>query len=155
MDDIFKIIVGAIIGILIIGGVVMIFTPHNAVPTNETNATNESVVEIVQDKVSDFAQDGEVSFTNKNNTTYTLTSSNTNNAASGSNNNYNNGQVNNNSSIAGGSVQENYQAGHGQFYEINYKDGNFRMYDTETGELIGSSFPEDQEKLGVIDGQLL
>ena len=153
MDDIFKIIVGVIIGILLIGGIIMIFTPHTAVPTNETNATNESIVEIVQDKVNDFAQDGQVSFTNKNNT-YTLTSSNSNNTTYESNN-YNNGQVNSNSSIVGGSVQENYQAGHGQYYEINYKDGNFRMYDTETGELIGSSFEADQEKLGVIDGQLL
>ena len=154
MDDIFKIIVGAIIGILIIGGVVMIFTPHTAVPTNETNetnATNESVVEVVQDKISDFAQDGQVSFTNKNNTTYTLTSSNSSNAASGNNNL----AASNNSSVAGGYVEQNYQAGNGQFYQINYKDGNFRQYDTKTGELIGSSFDEDQEKLGVIDGQML
>ena len=148
MDDIFKIILGAIIGILIIGGVVMVFSPHTDNPTNETNDT---ITEVVQDKINDFSQNGQISYTSKNNTTYTLSSSNGN----GANNQNNNAAANDNSSIAGGGVHENYQAGHGQYYEVDYKDGNFRMYDTETGELIGSSFDQDQEKLGVVDGELV
>ena len=38
---------------------------------------------------------------------------------------------------------------------LNYSDGNFRQYDTKTGDLIGSSFDEDQEKLGNYNGERL
>ena len=51
-------------------------------------------------------------------------------------------------------VKFNYQAGDGWYREVTYKDGGFRQFDNATGELIGSSYDEDQEKLGVIDGNL-
>ena len=38
--------------------------------------------------------------------------------------------------------------------EVTYRDGGFRQFDTSTGEMIGSSYDEDQEKLGVINGSL-
>ena len=51
-------------------------------------------------------------------------------------------------------VKFNYQNGEGYYREVTYKDGGFRQFDNVTGELIGSSYDEDQEKLGVIDGNL-
>ncbi|WP_407374192.1 flagellar protein, FliL [Methanobrevibacter sp.] len=57
------------------------------------------------------------------------------------------------SSQSGGSdiisevVKFNGQKGEGHYREVTYKDGGFRQYDTETGELIGSSYDSDQENL--------
>ena len=51
-------------------------------------------------------------------------------------------------------VKFNYQAGDGWYREVTYKDGGFRQFDNASGELIGSSYDEDQEKLGVVDGNL-
>lgn len=51
-------------------------------------------------------------------------------------------------------VKPNSQNGEGSYREVTYKDGGFRQYDTETGDLIGSSYDEDQEQLGVVDGNL-
>ena len=45
-------------------------------------------------------------------------------------------------------VKFNYQNGEGYFREV------FRQFDNASGELIGSSYDEDQEQLGVIDGNL-
>lgn len=44
-------------------------------------------------------------------------------------------------------VKFNHQNGEGYYREVTYKDGGFRQYDTETGELIGSSYDSDQDKL--------
>lgn len=41
----------------------------------------------------------------------------------------------------------NAQNGSGYFREVTYKDGGFRQFDIETGELIGSSYASDQDKL--------
>lgn len=51
-------------------------------------------------------------------------------------------------------VKFNGQNGEGSYREVTYKDGGFRQFDTETGDLIGSSYDEDQEQLGVVDGNL-
>ena len=51
-------------------------------------------------------------------------------------------------------VKFNYQNGEGCYREVTYRDGGFRQFDTSTGEMIGSSYDEDQEKLGVINGSL-
>ena len=51
-------------------------------------------------------------------------------------------------------VKSNDQNGGGSYREVNYDDGGFRQYDSESGELIGSSYDEDQEQLGVVDGNL-
>lgn len=48
----------------------------------------------------------------------------------------------------------NGQAGDGSyFYEKTYDDGNVRQYD-ENGNLIGSTFDEDQAQLGNPNGDL-
>lgn len=44
-------------------------------------------------------------------------------------------------------VKFNNQNGEGHYREVTYSDGGFRQYDTETGELIGSSYDSDQSKL--------
>jgi hypothetical protein len=44
-------------------------------------------------------------------------------------------------------VKQNYQNGEGSYKEVTYSDGGFRQYDTDTGELIGSSYDSDQGKL--------
>ena len=44
-------------------------------------------------------------------------------------------------------VKFNEQNGEGYYREVTYKDGGFRQYDTESGELIGSSYDSDQDSL--------
>ncbi len=44
-------------------------------------------------------------------------------------------------------VKFNEQNGEGYYREVTYKDGGFRQYDTESGELIGSSYSSDQDSL--------
>ncbi|MBR0371334.1 MAG: hypothetical protein IJH63_11525 [Methanobrevibacter sp.] len=44
-------------------------------------------------------------------------------------------------------IKTNFQAGIGEYREVRYKDGGFRQYDVETGELIGSSYSSDQKYL--------
>ena len=44
-------------------------------------------------------------------------------------------------------IKSNGQNGEGSYREVNYDDGGFRQFDTETGELIGSSYESDQAKL--------
>ncbi|MCR5026849.1 MAG: hypothetical protein K6A34_05355 [Methanobrevibacter sp.] len=41
----------------------------------------------------------------------------------------------------------NAQAGEGYYRQVTYKDGGFRQFDAETGELIGSSYSSHQSKL--------
>ncbi len=41
----------------------------------------------------------------------------------------------------------NEQQGYGYYKQVNYKDGGFRQFDVDTGELIGSSYAEDQKYL--------
>lgn len=51
------------------------------------------------------------------------------------------------SDIVSEEVKYNYQAGGGYYKEVTYRDGGFRQYDTQTGELIGSSYQSDQKYL--------
>ncbi len=44
-------------------------------------------------------------------------------------------------------VKFNSQDGEGYYREVTYKDGGFRQYDVDSGELIGSSYDSDQDKL--------
>ena len=44
-------------------------------------------------------------------------------------------------------VKFNSQNGEGYYREVTYKDGGFRQYDVDSGELIGSSYDSDQDKL--------
>lgn len=51
------------------------------------------------------------------------------------------------SKIISEEIKFNHQAGEGQYREIRYEDGGFRQFDTQTGELIGSSYKSDQKNL--------
>ena len=51
------------------------------------------------------------------------------------------------SDIVSEEVKFNHQNGEGYYREVTYKDGGFRQYDTKTGDLIGSSYDSDQDKL--------
>ena len=51
------------------------------------------------------------------------------------------------SDIVNEEIKFNAQNGEGYYREVTYKDGGFRQFDTETGELIGSSYDSDQSKL--------
>ena len=51
------------------------------------------------------------------------------------------------SDIVSEEVKFNAQNGEGYYREVTYKDGGFRQYDTQTGDLIGLSYDSDQDKL--------
>lgn len=44
-------------------------------------------------------------------------------------------------------VKFNAQNGEGYYREVTYKDGGFRQFDADSGELIGSSYKSDQANL--------
>ena len=51
------------------------------------------------------------------------------------------------SDVVSEKIKFNAQNGEGYYREVTYKDGGFRQYDTESGDLIGSSYDSDQDKL--------
>lgn len=157
MSDLPKVFIGVLIGILIIGGAIMLFSHPNSDTTNVTEqnvSDGGSISDVIQEKVQTLTNQQNVANNtvqnaqnyNSNNTNTNTYSNNNGNSGSGQQNQY---------QVSGGHSEKNYQAGQGEFYEISYSDGNFRQYDTKTGELVGSSFDEDQEKLGVVDGDLV
>lgn len=157
MSDLPKVFIGVLIGILIIGGAIMLFSHPNSDTTNVTEqnvSDGGSISDVIQEKVQTLTNQQNVA----NNTVQNAQNYNSNNTNTNtySNNNGNSGSGQQNPyQVSGGHSEKNYQAGQGEFYEISYSDGNFRQYDTKTGELVGSSFDEDQEKLGVVDGELV
>jgi hypothetical protein len=44
-------------------------------------------------------------------------------------------------------VKFNGQNGEGYYREVTYEDGGFRQFDSDSGELIGSSYKSDQDSL--------
>ena len=44
-------------------------------------------------------------------------------------------------------VKFNSQNSEGYYREVTYSDGGFRQFDKDSGELIGSSYKSDQDKL--------
>ena len=49
----------------------------------------------------------------------------------------------------------NEQQGYGYYKQVNYKDGGFRQFDLDTGDLIGSSYPEDQRYLPSMEWKMI
>ena len=154
MSDLPKVFIGVLIGILIIGGAIMLFSHPNSDTTNVTEqnvSDGGSISDVIQEKVQTLTNQQNVA----NNTVQNAQNYNSNNTNANSNNGNSSSGQQNPYQVSGGHSEKNYQAGQGEFYEISYSDGNFRQYDTKTGELVGSSFDEDQEKLGVVDGELV
>lgn len=154
MSDLPKVFIGVLIGILIIGGAIMLFSHPNSDTTNVTEqnvSDGGSISDVIQEKVQTLTNQQNVA----NNTVQNAQNYNSNNTNANSNNGNSGSGQQNQYQVSGGHSEKNYQAGQGELYEISYSDGNFRQYDTKTGELVGSSFDEDQEKLGVVDGELV
>ena len=55
------------------------------------------------------------------------------------------------SDIVSEEVKFNAQNGEGYYREVTYKDGGFRQYDKDSGELIGSSYESDQGSLPTME----
>ena len=139
MNDAGKILIGVLIGLILVG-LAITFAPHDAYNNSTDNVT-------LADQVQSNNSVGSLSIVKNSTSNSSAVKSN----STGS-------QLSSSSSgsgVSGGSTEYNGQAGGGYYYQINYKDGNFRQYDTKTGELIGSSFDEDQEKLGNFNGEML
>ena len=139
MNDAGKILIGVLIGLILVG-LAITFAPHDAYNNSTDNVT-------LADQVQSNDNLGSLSIVKNSTSNSSAVKSN----STGS-------QLSSSSSgsgVSGGSTEYNGQAGGGYYYQINYKDGNFRQYDTKTGELIGSSFDEDQEKLGNFNGEML
>ena len=139
MNDAGKILIVFLIGLIFVG-LAITFAPHDAYTNSTDNAT-------LADQVQSNDNLGSLSIVKNSTSNSSAVKSN----STGS-------QLSSSSSgsgVSGGSAEYNGQAGGGYYYQINYKDGNFRQYDTKTGELIGSSFDEDQEKLGNFNGEML
>ena len=139
MNDAGKILIGVLIGLIFVG-LAITFAPHDAYNNSTDNVT-------LADQVQSNNSVGSLSIVKNSTSNSSAVKSN----STGS-------QLSSSSSgsgVSGGSTEYNGQAGGGYYYQINYKDGNFRQYDTKTGELIGSSFDEDQEKLGNFNGEML
>ena len=144
MNDIGKILVGVIIGLILIG-LAITFAPSGAYD----NSTDVSVAD--QSQSNDDG--GILNFVKNATSNSSAVSSNGSGSqvsSSGSSSSSSSG-----SGVTGGGAEYNAQDGGGYYYQINYSDGNFRQYDTKTGDLIGSSFDEDQEKLGNYNGEML
>lgn len=117
MENYVIILIGIIIALLIVGGAV--------VYTSMQNSQDEPVA--IESNISNAINTTNVTSDNSN-TTATLE-----NNESGP-------------SVVSEVVKFNGQEGEGYYREVTYSDGNFRQYDVDTGELIGSSYDSDQDK---------
>ena len=144
MNDIGKILVGVLIGLILIG-LAITFAPSGAYD----NSTDVSVADQSQSN-----DDGGILNFVKNATSNSSAVS-SNNSGSQLSSSSSSSSSSSGSGVTGGGAEYNAQDGGGYYYQINYSDGNFRQYDTKTGDLIGSSFDEDQEKLGNVNGEML
>jgi len=68
-------------------------------------------------------------------------------ASSGSSDGSSDDDSSEDSDIVSEEVKFNAQNGEGYYREVTYKDGGFRQYDSDSGELIGSSYESDQGQL--------
>lgn len=57
---------------------------------------------------------------------------------------YSNSAKSSDNNVVSENVEFNAQQGEGYYKEVKYADGGFRQYDTDSGELIGSSYDSDQ-----------
>lgn len=123
MKGFILVILGIIVAVLVVGGA----TAYHVIAESgiaEDNLDSGSVSELI-DKVSNVAS---------SDNSYSDSSSSESIAD----------KVND---IVNEEVKFNAQNGEGYYREVTYSDGGFRQYDTETGDLIGSSYDSDQDKL--------
>ena len=143
MNDIGKILVGVLIGLILVA-LAITFAPSGAY---------DNSTDVIADQAQSNDNGGILNFVK--NATSNSSAVSSNGSGSQVSSSSSSSSSNSASGVTGGGAEYNAQAGKGYYYQINYSDGNFRQYDTKTGDLIGSSFDEDQEKLGNYNGEML
>ncbi|WP_292805184.1 flagellar protein, FliL [Methanobrevibacter sp.] len=123
MKGFILLIIGIIVAILVVGGATAVHF-MNEMGVGVEDIDSDTVNDVV-DKVSNVASSG----------------------SSESSDGSDNSILDDVSDIVSEEVKFNAQNGEGYYREVTYKDGGFRQYDTESGELIGSSYDSDQDKL--------
>ena len=123
MKGFILLIMGIIVAILVVGGATAVHF-MNEMGVGVEDIDSDTVNDVV-DKVSNVASSG----------------------SSESSDGSDNSILDDVSDIVSEEVKFNAQNGEGYYREVTYKDGGFRQYDTESGELIGSSYDSDQDKL--------
>ncbi len=118
------ILIGVIIALVIVGGAV-------AYVSMENNSSNNDTIQGCIPNITNATNDNS---TVVKTTTKTTTTNTSNNSSSGP-------------EIVEEHIEFNAQQGYGYFREVTYSDGEFRQFDVDTGELIGSSYASDQDKL--------
>ena len=109
-----------IIVVLIVGGAVA----HDYIQKVGVDDMDSNTINKIKDKVSNIASSSEASSKSSDDDSGNIIDD-----------------------IVSEEVKFNAQNGEGYYREVTYKDGGFRQYDTESGELIGSSYDSDQDKL--------
>lgn len=117
MKNAIIVLMGIIIALLIVGGAIA-FTNMGS-DNNQSDNTNNSVVEDAQDTVKNATFADDDSKSSSDDGVYVVSEE----------------------------VKFNAQNGEGYYREVTYSDGEFRQFDVDTGELIGSSYDSDQDKL--------
>lgn len=123
MKGFILLIIGIIAAVLVVGGATAVHF-MNELGVGVEDIDSNTVSDVV-DKVSNVASSG----------------------SSESSSESGNSIVDDVSDIVSEEVKFNAQNGEGYYREVTYKDGGFRQYDTQSGELIGSSYDSDQDKL--------
>lgn len=126
MKGFILLIVGIIAAVLVVGGATAVHF-MNELGVGIEDVDSSTVGEVV-DKVSNVASSG------------------SSDSSSGSDDSQS-GDGDSIGDIVKEEVKFNAQNGEGYYREVTYKDGGFRQYDSESGELIGSSYDSDQDKL--------
>ena len=126
MKNFILILLGIIVPLLVVGGAVAYTSVSNV---GDGVSEGSSLGEII-DKVSNVASSQEPASDSSSD--------------SSSDDSDNGGS---DSDVVSEEVKYNYQDDGGYYREVTYKDGGFRQYDSESGELIGSSYDSDQDKL--------
>jgi hypothetical protein len=130
MKGFILLILGIIVALLVVGGAVA-FHFMNEMGINVEDANSDAVKDVV-DKVSNIPSSE---------------SSDSSSDDSGDIVDDNANDDNVDDDIVNEEIKFNYQNGEGYYREVTYKDGGFRQFDLDTGELIGSSYDSDQDKL--------
>lgn len=126
MKNLILIFIGIVVALIVVGGAVAYtFVSDVADDAGSIDSSSvDNIIDKVEDKVA--SQSG--------------SSSQSSGSDDSSSDNDDNG-------IVSEEVKFNAQEGDGYYREVTYKDGGFRQYDTESGELIGSSYDSDQDQL--------
>lgn len=123
MKSFILILLGIIVALLVVGGAVA-YSFMNELGVNMENIDSNDI-EKIKDKVS--------------------------NVASSESSDSSSGSQSADSDVVSEEVKFNAQNGEGYYREVTYKDGGFRQYDTESGDLIGSSYDSDQKNLPTME----